>query len=129
LSRKKAWQIPAKSVQMYYNKEVGESSQTMPEPSTEHSFQPMTKHYILSVDPTAQHDWERYTLRNPITGERPELAGLIAEAVGSETGSYLVAVQIEVTVLETAPLPQPERVPLHVPAVAATPHLKKLVAS
>jgi|GEM_PF-1032175 len=114
---------------MYYNREVGESSQKMPELSMEPSFQPMTKHYILSLNPTAQHDWDRCALRNPITAEHPDLANLIAEAVGEEAGSYLVAVQIEVKVLEKAPLPHSERVPLHVSTVAASTHLKELVAS
>jgi len=70
----------------------------------------MTKHYILSVDPTAKYDWDRCTLRDPITANRPDLAELIAEAVGEAAGSYLVAVNIEVQVLEqTAPNSQAKR--------------------
>src|SRR6476646_9026616 len=70
----------------------------------------MTKHYILSVDPTAKYDWDRCTLRDPITASRPDLAELIAEAVGEAAGSYLVAVNIEVQVLEqTAPNAQGKR--------------------
>lgn len=88
----------------------------------------MTKHYILNLKPNAQHDWDRCTLRNPITAERPDLASLIAEAVAGHAGSYLVAVNIEVTVLEKAPAHQPERVPVERPTVAPTPQLKELVA-
>lgn len=72
----------------------------------------MTKHYILSLNPTAKHDWDRYVLRDPIAAKRPEMAKLIAEAIGAETGTYLVSVNIEVKVLEQAPAPQVEQLPL-----------------
>lgn len=61
----------------------------------------MTKHYVLSLDPNAKYEWDRCTLRDPITAEHPALAALVAQAVGEQPGSYLVAVNIEVTVLET----------------------------
>jgi hypothetical protein len=73
----------------------------------------MTKHYILSLNPTAKHDWDRCTLRDPITAKRPELAKLIAEAMGAEPGTYLVSVNIEVKILEQAPMPQTEQLPLN----------------
>lgn len=63
----------------------------------------MTKHYILKLDPDAQYDWDRCTLRDPITADRPDLATLIASAVGEQAGSYLVAVEIQVNVLEQIP--------------------------
>ncbi len=44
----------------------------------------MTKHYLLSLNPTAKHEWDRCILRDPITAKRPELAKLIAEAIGAE---------------------------------------------
>jgi len=88
----------------------------------------MTKHYVFSLNPNAQHQWDRSTLRNPITAERPDLASLVAEAVGEEAGSYLVAVNIEVQVLEKAPLPESERVPVEVPAVMTPGQVKELVA-
>lgn len=79
------------------------------------SFCPMIKHYILSLNPTAKHDWDRCILRDPITAKRPELAKLIAEAIGAEPGTYLVSVNIEVKVLEQAPMPQAEQLPLNTP--------------
>lgn len=88
----------------------------------------MNKHYILQFNPNASHDWDRCTLRDALTGGRPDLARLIAEAVGEQAGSYLVAVNIEVQVLQQAPVLQPERVPLDVPVVAPAPQLKELVA-
>lgn len=74
----------------------------------------MTKHYILSLDPTAKYEWDRCTLRDPITADHPSLAGLVAEAVGEQPGSYLVAVNIEVKVLERAVL---DRVNSTAPAI------------
>lgn len=62
----------------------------------------MTKHYILNLDPNAKYDWDRRTLRDPITADHPALADLVAQAVGEEAGSYLIAVNIEVQVLEKA---------------------------
>ncbi len=63
----------------------------------------MTKHYILSLDPTAKYEWERCTLRDPITAEHPALAELVAKAVGDRAGAYLIAINIEVQVLESTP--------------------------
>ncbi|MGF1480569.1 MAG: hypothetical protein ACFB4I_13945 [Cyanophyceae cyanobacterium] len=62
----------------------------------------MNKHYVLSINPQAQYDWERCVLRNPITGERPDLNAIVAQAVGNQPGSYLVSVNIDVQVLEKA---------------------------
>lgn len=89
----------------------------------------MTKHYILNLDPTAKYEWDRCTLRDPITADHPTLAALIAAAVGEEPGSYLVAVNIEVKVLEKA---TPDRThltaPVEVPSRAALPQIAELVA-
>jgi hypothetical protein len=94
----------------------------------ESSFHPMTKHFVLSLNPTAQHDWERRTLRNPIAAERPDLADLIAEALGEEAGDYLVSVNIEVKVLEKVPLSQSERVSVNGAQHPVSTQLKELVA-
>ena len=88
----------------------------------------MTKHYILSINPNAEYDWEQFILRDPITAVRPDFASLIAEAVGDETGSYLVAVNIEVKVLEKAPTPQTQKSPVDIPAVPVNPQRPELVA-
>lgn len=88
----------------------------------------MIKHYILSINPHAEYDWDRYILRDPLTAARPEFASLIADAVGDETGSYLVAVNIEVQVLEKAQNPQLHRVPVDVATLAPKPHPSELVA-
>ncbi len=73
----------------------------------------MTKHYILAINPQAAYDWNRCVLSHPITGSRPELANIVAEAVGQQSGSYLVSVKIEVEVLEKIinPAPKLQEVP------------------
>lgn len=88
----------------------------------------MTKHYILSINPNAQYEWDQCILRDPLTAVRPDFATLIAEAVGDETGSYLVAVSIEVKVLEKTATVQLQKVPVEVPAVAVNPQPSELVA-
>jgi hypothetical protein len=93
----------------------------------------MTKHYILHLDPAAKYEWDRCSLRDPITADRPAIAELIAEAVGEQSGSYLVAVKIEVEVLEKAtPAAQMHELPTRPLAGnserSALPHLQELVA-
>jgi hypothetical protein len=72
----------------------------------------MIKHYILNLNPTAKHEWDRVILREPLTAKRPDMARLIAETVAADTGSYLVSVNIEVTVLDRAAVPQAEQLAL-----------------
>ncbi|MFB2770665.1 hypothetical protein ACE1AT_15445 [Pelatocladus sp. BLCC-F211] len=74
----------------------------------------MIKHYILSLNPTAKHDWDQCILRDPLTAKRPDLAKLVTEAVGADTGSYLVSVNIEVKILEQAAVPHAEQLSLNV---------------
>ena len=85
----------------------------------------MTHHFVLSIHPDAQHDWDKCVLRNPITGERPDFTEIIADAVANESGAYLVSVKVEVTVLEKASLPQNEEVSRVLsPVKAVSPNLK-----
>ncbi|KOP25955.1 hypothetical protein AMR41_11840 [Hapalosiphon sp. MRB220] len=74
----------------------------------------MIKHYILSLNPTAKHDWDRCILRDPLTAKRPDLAKLVTDAVGADTGSYLVSVNIEVKILEQAAVPYAEQLSLNI---------------
>ncbi len=66
----------------------------------------MVKHFVLNLNPHAQFDWERCTLHHPITAEQPDFAQLLAADISAQTtglsksGSYLIAVNIEVTILE-----------------------------
>ncbi|HEY9848773.1 MAG TPA: hypothetical protein V6D28_04915 [Leptolyngbyaceae cyanobacterium] len=88
----------------------------------------MNKHYILSLNPNAKHDWDRCTLRDPLTAKRPEFAKLIADTVGEKAGSYLVSVRIEVEILEKAPLTQVEQLPLNLPEISHHVQPQELVA-
>lgn len=60
----------------------------------------MDKHYILNLNPQADSEWDRCVLRNPLSGERPDLSNEIAKAVSDRAGSYLVKVSLQVEVLE-----------------------------
>ncbi|MEH1831854.1 MAG: hypothetical protein V7L29_07225 [Nostoc sp.] len=86
----------------------------------------MMKHYILNFNPTAKHEWDRCILRDPLTAKRPDIAKLIAEAVGADTGSYLVSVNIEVQVLEQAVIPQAEQLSLSFPEVSVPSQLREV---
>ncbi|NEO97328.1 MAG: hypothetical protein F6K58_01140 [Symploca sp. SIO2E9] len=88
----------------------------------------MTKHYILTLNPNAHYEWEQCILRDPITAQRPDLEGLIAQAVGEETGSYLIAVNIEVKVLEKDSTPQNSKLPVEASTVAVNRQRSELVA-
>jgi hypothetical protein len=85
----------------------------------------MIKHYILNLNPTAKHEWDRCILRDPLTAKRPDIAKLIAEAVGADTGSYLVSVNIEVEVLEQAAVAQTEQLSLSFPEAAVPSQLRE----
>jgi hypothetical protein len=78
----------------------------------------MSKHYILSLKPDAAHPWERCTVHNPITGERPDLSHIIARTVGDQPGAYLVAVDIQVRVLEQKNLESSEKITPMIPQIA-----------
>jgi len=75
----------------------------------------MKKHYILSVNPTAKHEWDRCILRDPLTAKRPVLGKLVCEAVGANTGNYLISVNIEVEILEQAAVAAAEQLSLSIP--------------
>lgn len=86
----------------------------------------MIKHYILSLNPTAKHEWDRCILRDPLTAKRPDISKLIADAVGENAGNYLVSVNIEVTVLEQQIAPHMEQLSLTFPEVAEKPQLREV---
>jgi hypothetical protein len=85
----------------------------------------MIKHYILSLNPIAKHEWDKCILRDPLTAKRPDIAKLVSEAVGADTGSYLVSVSIEVQVLEQAAIPHAEQLSLNIPDAGVGSHLRE----
>ena len=72
----------------------------------------MNQYYILKLDPQAEFDWDRCILRNPLSGERPDLTTAIAEAVNHRAGSYLIKVSLEVEILEQGATVAPKTVEL-----------------
>ncbi|MEC4985808.1 MAG: hypothetical protein SAJ37_11600 [Oscillatoria sp. PMC 1068.18] len=68
----------------------------------------MIKHYVLSINPHPEYEWDRHNLRDPLSGQRPDLAALVAAEIEKIPGSYLVSVNLEVTVLEQAPVSKSE---------------------
>lgn len=66
----------------------------------------MIQYLILNLNPNAKFEWERCTLHHPITAQQPSLADMVAAAIEAEAGSYLVSINVEVKVLEQAPLDQ-----------------------
>jgi hypothetical protein len=85
----------------------------------------MMKHYILSLNPTAKHEWDRCILRDPLTAKRPDIAKMVAEAIGTNGGSYLVSVNIEIKVLEEASIPQAEQLTLNISEAMEKPQLRE----
>ena len=85
----------------------------------------MMKHYILSLNPTAKHEWDRCILRDPLTAKRPDIAKLVADAVGSDAGSYLVSVNIEIKVLDQVAPPHAEQLMLNIAEVSEKPQLRE----
>ena len=82
----------------------------------------MIKHFILNLNPNADYEWERCSLHHPITAEQPNFADLIAQEIREfspeeqRSQSYLIAVKLEVTVLEgSITESMAERVPEMVP--------------
>ncbi len=66
----------------------------------------MTQHFILNLNPNAKFEWERCTLHNPITAQQPSLPEIVAQSIKAESGSYLVSINIDVQVLESAAIEQ-----------------------
>ena len=89
----------------------------------------MIKHYILNINPHSQHEWDKFILRDPITGKRPNFAEIIAQTVDNETGSYLVAVNIEVKVLEKSQLPPSKLFTIDLPKLNNQTKPEKFIAS
>ena len=98
----------------------------------------MMKHFVLNLNPTAQFEWERCVLQHPITAEQPNFADLIADSVTESihegrspmagtrpSGSYLIAVKLEVTILESHISESiPETIPDSFPSSIAIPFVE-----
>ncbi|MGB3694142.1 MAG: hypothetical protein WA865_05300 [Spirulinaceae cyanobacterium] len=89
----------------------------------------MIKHYVLTLNPEAQYDWEQSNLREPITGVCPDLTAMLAEAVDNQPGSYLISVNVEVKVLEKVATHDYQQLSLNLPKLSSATQLEELMAS
>ncbi len=86
---------------------------------------PMVKHFILTLNPTAKHEWDRCILRDVLNSKRPDIAKLIAEEVGAEGGNYLISVNIDIEILQQENTPSAEQLQFSFPEVSQKPHLQE----
>ncbi|MBF2017670.1 MAG: hypothetical protein IGS23_21225 [Rivularia sp. T60_A2020_040] len=85
----------------------------------------MVKHFILSINPTAKHEWDRCILRDVLSSKRPDIAKLIAEAVDADGGNYLISVNIDIEVLQQEKVPLAEQLQFTFPEVSQKPQLRE----
>ncbi len=86
---------------------------------------PMVKHFILSINPTAKHEWDKCILRDVLSSKRPDIANLIAEAVDADAGNYLISVNIDVEVLQHEIAPVAEQLQFSFPEASQKPQLRE----
>ncbi|BAY83788.1 hypothetical protein NIES267_32820 [Calothrix parasitica NIES-267] len=85
----------------------------------------MVKHFILSINPTAKHEWDRCILRDVLSSKRPDIAKLIAEEVNANGGNYLISVNIDIEVLQQEQAPVSEQLQLSFTEVSQKPQLQE----
>ena len=85
----------------------------------------MVKHFILSINPTAKHEWDKCILRDVLSSKRPDIAKLIAEAVGADGGNYLISVNIDVEVLQQEKAPSGEQLQFSFGETSQKPQLRE----
>lgn len=85
----------------------------------------MVKHFILSINPTAKHEWDRCILRDVLSSKRPDIGKLVAEAVGADEGNYLISVNIDVEVLQQEKAPVSEQLQFSFPETSQKPQLRE----
>ena len=89
----------------------------------------MIKHYVLHYNPQAEYEWDRWVLRNPLTGERLDVNKAIAESIDIEAGSYLLGVNIQVQILEQKPDTQASQKIIELPNESNPITVNKLLVS
>jgi hypothetical protein len=76
-------------------------------------------HLVLSLNPSAQFDWDKCSLRNPLTHTTPDLADLVANTIDANPGQYLVEVEVTVRVLASVEDSEPVTVSTPTLSIAA----------
>lgn len=61
-------------------------------------------YFVVEIDPTAEYEWNRLCVRNPIDGSNPKLDQLVGAALEGKPGHYLAKITVTVEVLEHQPL-------------------------
>ncbi|MEO1429320.1 MAG: hypothetical protein AAFV71_09700 [Cyanobacteria bacterium J06633_8] len=85
----------------------------------------MVKHFILSINPTAKHEWDRCILRDVLSSKRPDIAKLIAEEVEADGGNYLISVNIDIEVLQEEKAPTAEQLQFSLTETFQKPQLQE----
>ncbi len=85
----------------------------------------MVKHFILSINPTAKHEWDRCILRDVLSSKRPDIAKLIAEEVDADGGNYLIRVNIDIEVLQQEKAPTAEQLQFSLAETSQKPQLQE----
>ncbi|AFY55045.1 hypothetical protein Riv7116_2537 [Rivularia sp. PCC 7116] len=85
----------------------------------------MVKHFILSINPTAKHEWDRCILRDVLSSKRPDIAKLIAEEVDADGGNYLISVNIDIEVLQQEKAPTAEQLQFSFTEASQKPQLRE----
>jgi hypothetical protein len=55
-----------------------------------------TRFLVVEIDPSAEYEWNRLSVRDPLASSDVKLADLVAEALQHQHGSHLVKVTINV---------------------------------
>ena len=87
----------------------------------------MVKHFILSINPTAKHEWDRCILRDVLSSKRPDIGKLIAEAVGADEGNYWKCVNFVVEFLQKKKAPVSGSLKFSFPETSQKPQLREAV--
>ena len=67
----------------------------------------MSQHFIIEIDPAAQYEWNRCSVRSPFSCGDVDLKQLVQQEL-TQPGHYLAKLTVAVEVVEFKPLQEPE---------------------
>jgi hypothetical protein len=67
----------------------------------------ISQYCVVEIDPSSKYEWNRCSVRDPLSVGDVDFKHLIASALGADKGSYLVEVRLEVKPLTSRAL-EPE---------------------
>ena len=68
----------------------------------------MSKALIIEIDPNAQYEYNRVSIRSPFSYAEPCLKTLVRDALENQPGHYIARLTVSVEVVEHQPLQEPE---------------------